>query len=111
METDAGQPVKLSHVLVCPHPCLPACPALALCCSYRLFAVGYAARQVSCRSQLELLLSNPPAAPGLAIAPADWLAVGGEDVTCAQCDAKVSGQQVGVAWDWDRIQLGKLHLL
>jgi hypothetical protein len=61
----------------------------------RLFAVGYAARQISCRSQLELLISNNAAvASGLAIHPADWLSVGPEDVTCAQCSREVQRSQV-----------------
>lgn len=62
----------------------------------RLFAVGYAARQISTSGQLERLLSNPPVAAGLAISPVDWLAVAPAQITCGGCEQVVmQPQQVG----------------
>jgi hypothetical protein len=60
----------------------------------RVFAVGYASRQLGSGSQLELLLSNPPATPGAAIHPADWLAVAPSKVTCQHCDREGSAYRV-----------------
>jgi hypothetical protein len=70
-----------------------SCPALP-CHPSRLFAVGYAARQVSSRTQLERLLSNSPAAAaGLGLHPADWALLGQSKVVCAHCSEEVA--QVG----------------
>jgi hypothetical protein len=52
------------------HPSLSSLPHSLLllrchACAHRLFAVGYAARQISSAAQLERLLSNPPMAAAL----------------------------------------------
>ena len=80
---------------VCPCLCFWPHPPPSTPSPCRLYAVGYASRQLGSRSQLDLLLSNPPTTPGAAIHPADWLTVCHEDPTCAQCGVKPSGQQVG----------------
>lgn len=69
-------------------------PVPALSC--RVFAVGYAARQISSRAQLERLINNPPIAAGLAVPPADWLAVGPYLMACGQCETQVSCGQVSL---------------
>jgi hypothetical protein len=74
--------------------CLP-CPVLSCPVLSRLFAVGYAARQVSSRTLLERLLSNSPtAAAGLGLHPADWVLAGPQQAVCGTCDNLVCREQV-----------------
>jgi hypothetical protein len=56
--------------------------------------VGYAARQISSRAQLERLMTNPPVAAGLAVSPAEWLAVGPCLMACGQCGTEFDREKV-----------------
>lgn len=53
---------------------------------YRLFAVGYAARQIDNEAQLERLLSNPPMAPALQAVRVRYILH--KDAECATCHKK-----------------------
>jgi hypothetical protein len=52
----------------------------------RVFAVGYAARQISCGAQLQRLFSNPPLAHGLQLPAARWnVHLASAMLPCATC--------------------------
>jgi hypothetical protein len=70
---------------------LPPCPALR---PRRLFAVGYAARRLSCVQQVDRLVNNPPLPHGLLPAPAAWLAQLDHTFTCSGCGEECSGNKV-----------------
>jgi len=67
-------------------PCLPAC---------RLFAVGYALRQINSGAQLLRMLSNPPVPLGLCPSAKDW-AMDLKRSTCRCCNRDLaSAEKVG----------------
>jgi hypothetical protein len=63
-----------------------------------MYAVGYAARQLSSVQQLQALMNNPPLPHGLMAPPDTWLGYCSQEVSCKSCKAKYKPPaQVGEA--------------
>lgn len=100
-----GQSESSCALLSDPPPSTAAAPAAPH--PYRLFAVGYAARQLVSRSQVCAMLSNPPMPHGLLPLPLLWRAHAQQPFQCSTCSwpcrlAKVSSSSTSSSSSIDR---------